>query len=74
MYLLMSCALAFQVQVGLPMLMLMRDLIVQLHSEEEDEEAVILVFLPTYALHYNGVVSPCWRCIQAHVVPYQMLV
>jgi hypothetical protein len=30
------------------MLMLVRDLVVQLHRDEEDEEAVILVFLPTY--------------------------
>jgi type II secretory pathway predicted ATPase ExeA len=40
--------LALCMQVGLPMLMLVRDLIVQLHSEEVDAEAVILVFLPTY--------------------------
>jgi hypothetical protein len=35
-------------QVGLPMLMLVRDLVLQLHREDEDAEAVVLVFLPTY--------------------------
>ncbi|WIA30335.1 hypothetical protein OEZ86_000422 [Tetradesmus obliquus] len=35
-------------QVGLPMLMLVRDVVVQLHREEDDADAVILVFLPTY--------------------------
>lgn len=30
------------------MLMLVRDVVVQLHREEDDADAVILVFLPTY--------------------------
>eukprot|EP00878_Enallax_costatus_P045707 GHUV01055164.1.p1 GENE.GHUV01055164.1~~GHUV01055164.1.p1 ORF type:complete len:246 (+),score=98.16 GHUV01055164.1:35-739(+) len=41
-------AITPQQQVDHPMQMLVRDLIIRLHQQERDHDAVILVFLPTY--------------------------
>lgn len=43
-----DAAATLDLQVDIPMHMLMRDLILTLHHQESDPKAVILVFLPTY--------------------------